>query len=122
MRWEDRIKIQDTLFELKLRFKKDLEIIGGGEEKGADRMIKNACMEMGINYSEIPPFHKHWTSLCSEPAYKYSRPYNVRDYFIRNKIMVTKSDYIILFVSEKESAIKFILVSICSLLKFSGFT
>ena len=39
--YENKLKIKDMIYKLKLAFGNDLEIVSGGSQNGADRYAKN---------------------------------------------------------------------------------
>tara|TARA_R100000315_G_scaffold39956_1_gene17162 strand:+ start:22 stop:420 length:399 start_codon:yes stop_codon:yes gene_type:complete len=90
-------KVKDTIFSLMQKFN-DLTIVSGGCENGADKYAKKYAIELGCNYIEFNPAHtpKNLYSALSENY--YGKKYAPKNFFHRNKMIVSYSDYIIAFI------------------------
>lgn len=109
MDYYDKLKIRDMLFNIKKSFKEgEYLIIGGGLETGADRIIKNSCIELDMEYKEMPPSHIQWNMNCIGPKGAYGKKYNDRNFFIRNTKVLKIVDNVILFINENKNVPKFI--------------
>ena len=55
--------------------------------KGADRYAKKYALELGLQYQEFPHFTRLGTSIVPKDKRDYGKPYNVKNFFARNKII-----------------------------------
>ena len=101
-RWENKLKIKNTIFKLKNKYKDDFTIVSGGTGEGVDLYIKKFCLEFNIDYAEVRPNHFDWSPYCIEPAYMYSKNFKANNYYIRNTKLVNEADAVILFVTNNE--------------------
>ena len=99
-RYENKKKIKDFIFRLKQEKGVDTIIVSGGCKDGADRYAKKYALELGLQYEEYPPFHEVHNLYCTMPESRYSKPYSVRNFFARNKIIAGTSDVIVAFIPE----------------------
>jgi len=99
-RYENKKKIKDFVFKLKEQYGTDTIIVSGGCKQGADRYAKKYALELGLNYEEYPPFHEVHNLYCSLPESRYDKPFSMRNFFARNKIIVGTSDFIVAFIPE----------------------
>ena len=91
-------KIKDTIFKLKQKFSEELIIVSGGCLDGADKFAKKFAIELGCRYIEYNPAHtpKNLYSALSENY--YGKKYSPKNFFHRNKMIATTSDYLIAFI------------------------
>ena len=78
----------------------DTIIVSGGCKQGADRYAKKYALELGLQYEEYPPFHEVHNLYCTMPESRYGRPYSVKNFFARNKIIAGTSDMVVGFIPE----------------------
>ena len=97
-RYENKKKIKDFIFKVKQLYGEDTTIVSGGCKTGADRYAKKYALELGLQYQEFPPFHDNWNIYCPKNKSDYGKPYNVKNFFARNKIIAAYSNYIVAFV------------------------
>ena len=97
-KYENRKKIKDFIFKLKNEKGTDTIIVSGGCKTGADRYAKKYALELGLQYQEFPPFHENWNIYCPKNKSDYGKPYNVKNFFARNKIIAAYSHYVVAFV------------------------
>ena len=97
-KYENRKKIKEFIFKLKTDKGADTIIVSGGCKTGADRYAKKYALELGLQYQEFPPFHETWNIYCPKDKKDYGRPYSVKNFFARNKIIAAYSDYIVAFI------------------------
>ena len=97
-RYENKKRIKDFIFKLKNEKGADTIIISGGAKYGADRYAKKYALELGLQYEEYPPFHDVHNLYCPLPESRYGKPYSVKYYHARNKIIAGTSDYIVAFI------------------------
>ena len=97
-------KVKDTIFALKNKFGKDLTIVSGGCKDGADKFAKKFAIELECNYIEFNPAHtpKNLYSALSENY--YGKKYAPKNFFHRNKMLASYSDYIIAFIPKGKKA------------------
>ena len=99
-RYENRKKIKDFIFKLKQEYGTDTIIVSGGCKDGADRYAKKYALELGLQYEEYPPFHEVHNLYCTMPSSRYGKPYSIKNFFARNKIIAGTSDIIVGFIPE----------------------
>ena len=98
--YENRRKIKDFIFKLKQQYGEDTIIVSGGCKQGADRYAKKYALELGLQYEEYPPFHEVHNLYCPLPESRYGKPYSMKYFFARNKIIAGTSDFIVGFIPE----------------------
>ena len=99
-RYENRKRIKDFIFKIKQEKGEDTIIVSGGCKDGADRYAKKYALELGLQYEEYPPFHEGHNLFCILPESRYGKPYSVKNYFARNKIIAGTSDIVVGFIPE----------------------
>ena len=99
-RYENKRKIKEFVFKLKQQYGEDTIIVSGGCKQGADKYAKKYALELGLQYEEYPPFHDVHNLYCTMPSSRYGKPYNIRNFHARNKIIAGTSDFIVAFISE----------------------
>ena len=97
-KYENRKKIKEFIFKLKTDKGSNTIIVSGGCKIGADKYAKKYALELGLQYQEFPPFHENWNIYCPKVKRDYGKPYNVKNFFARNKIIAAYSDYIVAFI------------------------
>tara|TARA_Y100000114_G_C11763174_1_gene331148 strand:+ start:5182 stop:5592 length:411 start_codon:yes stop_codon:yes gene_type:complete len=96
--YTNKIKVQEFVHQLKLKFKDNVTIISGGAKYGADKYAKRFALDFELDYKEFPPYHEPHNMYCVLDSFHYNRPYNVGNYHSRNKKLVEYSDMIVAFV------------------------
>ena len=99
-RYENKKKIKDFIFKLKKEYGTDTIIVSGGCKQGADKYAKKYALELGLQYEEYPPFHEVHNLYCTLPESRYGKPYSVKNYFARNKIIAGTSDFVVGFIPD----------------------
>ena len=99
-RYENKKKIKDFIFKIKNKYGNNTVIISGGAKDGADRYAKKYALELGLQYEEYPPFHEVHNLYCPLPEACYSKPYNIKYFFVRNKQIAEKSDFVVAFIPD----------------------
>ena len=97
-RYENKKKIKDFVFRIKEQYGSDTIIVSGGCKTGADRYAKKYALELGLQYEEYPPFHDVHNLYCTMPESRYGKPYSIKNYHARNKIIAGTSDFIVAFI------------------------
>ncbi len=99
-RYENKKKIKDFIFKLTQEYGDNTIIVSGGRKTGADRQAKKYALELGLQYEEYPPFHEVHNLYCSLPESRYDKPFSMRNFFARNKIIAGTADFIVAFIPE----------------------
>ena len=97
-RYENKKKIKDFIFKLKNEYGTNTIVVSGGCKDGADRYAKKYALELGLQYEEYPPFHEVHNLYCPLPESRYSKPYSVKYFFARNKIIANTADIVVGFI------------------------
>ena len=97
-RYENKKKIKDFIFKLKEQYGSDTIIVSGGCKTGADKYAKKYALELGLQYEEYPPFHEVHNLYCVLPESRYNKDFSMRNFFVRNKIIASVSDFIVAFI------------------------
>ena len=97
-KYTDRRKVKNFVFKLKEKYGDEVEIVSGGQKLGADKLAKKYALEFDMKYVEFPPAHYSYNQHCITEKYNYSQPYNVYNYFKRNKQIANYSDYVVGFI------------------------
>ena len=99
-RYENKKKIKDFVFKLKQRYGENTIIVSGGCKHGADKYAKKYTLELGLQYEEYPPFHEVHNLYCTLPESRYDKPFSMKNFFVRNKIIASVSDFIVAFIPD----------------------
>ena len=99
-RYENKKKIKDFIFKLKQQYGIDTIVVSGGCKQGADKYAKKYALELGLQYEEYPPFHEVHNLYCSLPESRYDKPFSMRNFFARNKIIAGTSDFVVGFIPD----------------------
>ena len=99
-RYENKKKIKDFVFKLKEKYGTNTIIVSGGCKTGADKYAKKYSLELGLQYEEYPPFHEVHNLYCTLPQSRYDKPFSMRNFFVRNKIIASVSDFIAAFIPD----------------------
>ena len=98
--YTDKKKVKDLIFEIKEKYGDEVEIVSGGQPKGADGLAKKFALEFDMKYVEFPPSHYSHNMHCKLPATEYNKPYYVSNFFKRNKQIAEYSNIIVAFIPE----------------------
>ena len=99
--YENVGKIKKHIFNWKMNLYDKLEIVSGGGKYGVEKNVREICLEFGIEYTEFPPFHYKWNQYCYLPMFKYNKKYNVKHFFVQDKLIVDYVDVIIFFTNDE---------------------
>ena len=99
-RYENKKKIKDFIFKLKQEYGENTKVISGGCKDGADRYAKKYTLELGLQYEEYPPSHFSHNLFCPLPESRYGKPYSVKNFHVRNKIIAGTSDIVVAFIPD----------------------
>ena len=97
-KYTNKKKIKDFIFNLREKYGTDITIVSGGCKDGADKYAKKYALELDVRYEEYPPFHEVHNLYCGLPEDRYGKPYNVKFYFARNKIIAGVSEVVVGFI------------------------
>jgi len=100
--YENVNRVKKHIYNWKENFYDKLEIVSGGGRYGVEKNVREICLEFGIKYTEFPPFHYQWNQHCHLPVFKYGKKYNVKHFFVQNKLIVDYVDLIIFFTEDEE--------------------
>jgi len=98
--YTNKTKIKEFILTLKKKFGERLEIISGGQPKGADGIAKKVALEYEIHYKEFAPAHYKYNIHCALPRKFYGAAYSTGHYHIRNDHIAKYSDMVIAFIPE----------------------
>ena len=98
--YTNKLKVKEFVFSLKEKFGDDVEVVSGGQMKGADGYAKKFALEFDMRYVEFPPRHYTYNQHCILDRKEYGKPYRVTNYFDRNKEIAEYSDYLVAFIPE----------------------
>ncbi len=96
--YTNKRKIKDMLFKLRQKYGNEVEIVSGGQPKGADGIAKKYALEFDMNYVEFPPAHYRWNQHCILEHTQYGKPYGVWHYSNRNKQLAEYCDIVLAFL------------------------
>ena len=99
-RYENKRKIKEFIFKLKQEHGEDTIVVSGGAKQGADKYAKKYALELGLQYEEYPPFHDVHNLYCPLPESRYGKPYSVKYFHARNKIIAGTSNYVVAFIPD----------------------
>ena len=98
--YTNKRKIKEFVFKLREQFGNKVEIISGGQPKGADGYAKKFALEFDMKYVEFPPSHYNHNMHCILPIGEYNKPYYVSNFFKRNKQIAEYSNIIVAFIPD----------------------
>jgi hypothetical protein len=102
--YENKRKIKKTIFELKRKFGEDLTIFSGGDTEGAGKYVKKYALELGCTYVEVNPSHTPKNLYSYMRKEWYGKDFNMKNFFVRNKILAKSIDKLIAFVEDGDNA------------------
>ena len=98
--YTDKKKVKDLIFNIKEKYGDEVEIVSGGQPKGADGLAKKYALEFNMKYVEFPPSHYNHNMHCILPIGEYNKPYYVSNFFKRNKQIAKYSNIIVAFIPD----------------------
>ena len=102
--YTDKKKVKDLIFNIKEKYGDEVEIVSGGQPKGADGLAKKFALEFDMKYVEFPPSHYSHNMHCKLPATEYNKPYYVSNFFKRNKQIAEYSNIIVAFIPDGDES------------------
>ena len=100
--WQNKRKVQDTLFRLNKQFGEDVIIIGAGGVEGANSMVKKYALEFGMKYKEFNPSFSGYNIYSAMAESYYGKPYHFSQLHHRMKLIAQQCDYMMILTSEPE--------------------
>jgi hypothetical protein len=98
--WQNKRKVQQTLQELKKRFKDDLIVVGAGGAEGANSMVRKYSLEFGIQYKEYNPSFSGRNMYSAMPDSYYGKPYHFSQLHHRMKLIAQRCDHMLILTNE----------------------
>lgn len=99
--FENRRKIKNMIFTIKQQLGDDVVFIGIGDKVGADKHIRKYVLELECSYREANLPHTPQTLYSMMHKNFYSKPYNVKNFFLRNDTFARYIDQLIIFDDSK---------------------
>lgn len=99
--FENRRKIKNMIFTIKQQLGDDVLFIGIGDKIGADKHIRKYVLELECKYKEANLPHTPQTLYSMMHKNFYSKPYNVKNFFLRNDTFARYIDQLIIFDDSK---------------------
>jgi predicted Rossmann-fold nucleotide-binding protein len=96
--YENKRKIKDMIYALKVKFGDRLEIVSGGAGAGADKYAKKYALEMGVDYKEFNPAFTNKNLYSVMPESYYGKQFHVSQIFARNELIARYCDMMIAFI------------------------
>ena len=100
--YTNNLRIKNFIYELKVKYKDEVEIVSGGQKLGADGFAKKFAIEFDMKYVEFPPRHYTYNQHCILDESHYGKRYFPKNFHDRNKQIVEYSDYIVAFMNKGE--------------------
>lgn len=85
------------IFKIKQELNEDVVIVGIGDKQGADKYVRKFALEMGCTYKEANLPHTPPTLYSMMTESFYDKPYNVKNFFLRNQTYARYIDKLIVF-------------------------
>lgn len=95
--FENKTKIKNMIFKIKQEMNEDVLIVGIGDRHGADKHIRKFALELGCQYKEANLPHTAPTLYSMMTEAFYNKPYNVRNFFLRNQTYARYIDRLLVF-------------------------
>jgi len=103
-KYENKRKIKETIFNLKKKFGNELTIFSGGDLDGAGKYAKKYALELDCKYIEVNPSHTPKNLYSYMRKDWYGKDFNMKNFFVRNKILAKSIDKLIAFVEDGDNA------------------
>ena len=98
--WQNKRKVQDTLFRLNKQFGDELTVIGAGGNEGANSMVRKYALEFGMSYKEYNPSYSGYNLYSAMPKTYYGKTYHFSQLHHRMKLIAQNCDYMIIMTNE----------------------
>lgn len=100
--WQNKRKVQDTLFRLNKQFGDELIVIGAGGNEGANSMVRKYALEFGINYQEFNPSFSGYNLYSAMPETYYGKSYHFSQLHHRMKLIAERCDFMMIMTQEDQ--------------------
>jgi hypothetical protein len=100
--WQNKRKVQDTLFRLNKQFGNELTVIGAGGNEGANSMVRKYALEFGINYQEFNPSFSGYNLYSAMPETYYGKSYHFSQLHHRMKLIAEQCDFMMIMTQEDQ--------------------
>ena len=100
--WQNKRKVQDTLFRLNKQFGDELTVIGAGGNEGANSMVRKYALEFGINYQEFNPSFSGYNLYSAMPETYYGKSYHFSQLHHRMKLIAERCDFMMIMTQEDQ--------------------
>lgn len=100
--WQNKRKVQDTLFRLNKQFGDELTVIGAGGVEGANSMVRKYALEFGINYQEFNPSFSGYNLYSAMPETYYGKSYHFSQLHHRMKLIAERCDFMMIMTQEDQ--------------------
>ena len=97
-KYENRKKIKEFIYKLKIEKGLNTIIVSGGCSQGADYYAKKYALEFDVDYSEFPPAHYSHNIHCVLPKYRYGKAFYKSNYHKRNAQIAEHCDVMVAFL------------------------
>lgn len=95
--FENKIKIKSLIHQIKQTLNEEVVIIGLGDRQGADKYIRKYALELGCQYKEANLPHTPPTLYSMMTEAFYNKPYNARNYHLRDTTFARYVDRLVVF-------------------------
>jgi len=95
--FENKIKIKNFIYRIYQELKEDVVIVGIGDRQGADKYVRKYSLELGCQYQEANLPHTPPTLYSMMTEAFYNKPYNVKNYHLRDNTFTRYIDRLVVF-------------------------
>lgn len=95
--FENKIKIKSFIHRIKQELKEEVVIVGVGDKQGADKYVRKYALELGCQYKEANLPHTPPTLYSMMTEAFYDKPYNVKNYHLRDNTFTRYIDRLVIF-------------------------
>lgn len=95
--FENKIKVKEFIHRIKQSLGDDAVIVGLGDKFGADKYIRKYALELGCQYKEANLPHTPPTLYSMMNESFYDKPYNVKNYHLRDSTFARYIDRLVVF-------------------------
>ena len=95
--FENKIKIKNFIHRIYQELKEDVVIVGIGDRQGADKYVRKYALELGCQYQEANLPHTPSTLYSIMTEAFYNKPYNVKNYHLRDSTFTRYVDRLVVF-------------------------
>lgn len=100
--YQNRVRIRE-FFQKLIDLPNYIEIVGAGNNYGADLYIKELALELELGYKEYNPFHTAHNVYSAYPKYRYGKKFNTANLAIRYADLIKDCDKLVVFQDKNAS-------------------